>query len=339
MRNSADFSPLIHIGYAKCASTFLQRKVFRPGNRFFPLTLDGSGPGAIARANDITNRFVFDPDGYVRSSFDLARSNVAGAICELPVPEGMRPVLSDERLAGNAHAGGYDASSIADRIRATFPNAKILIMIRSQPQVIVSSYFQYLKLGGVLKFEDYVSRTVNRRSPYFSPAHFCYHRLIGYYQSQFGRANVRVLPMEMLTTCPADLLAAIGAFAGVGDLGGVDPSERVNSRDDQRGLESTRLLNYLFRRDAVNGYSPVATRATKPAITVLRRVVHRLSGTKRTRDGNERKYACIDRMFGASFARSNTETARLTGLDLASFGYAVEPDYAEAGANPTAVEG
>jgi hypothetical protein len=94
--------PLLHIGYHKTGSTFLQRCVFpEPG---FSL---------VARAKALRPTFVEgDPFGFdARIARETFRSGI-----ERAQREGLVPVLSAERLSGNPHSGGYDSKQIAERL-------------------------------------------------------------------------------------------------------------------------------------------------------------------------------------------------------------------------------
>jgi len=51
------------------------------------------------------------------------------------------PVLSAERLSGNPDSGGYDSVHVAEYLAATFPEARVLIVIREQADMLVSRMF------------------------------------------------------------------------------------------------------------------------------------------------------------------------------------------------------
>src|SRR5215218_14466 len=110
--------PLLHIGYHKTGTTFLQRRVFpEPG---FSLV---AGAKALRPAFVVGDPFGFDPM-LVRETFRPAIEKVR--------ERDLVPVLSAERLSGNPHSGGYDSKQIAERLAATFPEARVLIVIREQ---------------------------------------------------------------------------------------------------------------------------------------------------------------------------------------------------------------
>ena len=69
-------------------------------------------------------------------------------------------MVSFPRLSGHPYSGGYDSRMIADRVAEVFPEARILIVIREQRSMIVSTYKQYVNAGG----EARLSTSSSRRS-------------------------------------------------------------------------------------------------------------------------------------------------------------------------------
>ena len=57
------------------------------------------------------------------------------------------PVLSDETLCGDPFQRRYNGGDVADRIHQTFPRAKVLIGIREQKAMAISSYREFIFLG------------------------------------------------------------------------------------------------------------------------------------------------------------------------------------------------
>lgn len=128
-------NPLIHIGYPKSGSTWLQRNVFRnPKLGFFEQSRHKVTELLIA-----PNTFDFEA-ATCRQQFlpDIQQAQ----------ERGLHSVLSQEMLTGRAHTGGYNGATNAERLAQVFPNAKILIVIREQKRMILSSYKQYVKGGG-----------------------------------------------------------------------------------------------------------------------------------------------------------------------------------------------
>src|SRR5687768_14246983 len=120
---------LIHIGYHKTGSTWLQRHLFNTGTGFSTPVNKHVARQKIVEPNALdydveTTRMFFE------SAFEVA------------IEHGQVPVISCERICGSPHGGGYDSKEIADRLFETFPKAKILIVIRQQQAMILSTYNQ-----------------------------------------------------------------------------------------------------------------------------------------------------------------------------------------------------
>ncbi|MFZ1725333.1 MAG: hypothetical protein WAU13_01575, partial [Albidovulum sp.] len=107
--------PLLHIGYHKTATTWMQQLLFVPAH----------GYRQIAGHSEVFDHIVA-PHGL---SFDPAvmRRHIAGALQELGAAE--VPVMSSEILSGHPFFGGVDSDVYARRLAAIVPEARILISI------------------------------------------------------------------------------------------------------------------------------------------------------------------------------------------------------------------
>jgi hypothetical protein len=93
--------PLIHIGYHKTGSTWLQRRISSDTALGFAQV---SPRTKIDRAFIILNPFTFEPADIVERFADVLSQAEHGAV----------PVISHERLSGKQ--GTQDAQPIADRL-------------------------------------------------------------------------------------------------------------------------------------------------------------------------------------------------------------------------------
>jgi hypothetical protein len=192
--------PLLHIGYYKTGTTFLQTRIFpEPG---FSL---------VAKSMALWSSFVeVDPFAWspskARETFETGIRDAA--------ERGLVPVLSAERLSGNQDSGGYDSVHVAEYLAATFPEARVLIVIREQADMLVSSYKRYVRNGGPGTLRQYGSPPWGPpRPPHFDLSYFEYHRLIGLYRNLFGPESVLVMPYELLRDQPRTFLKRLGDFA------------------------------------------------------------------------------------------------------------------------------
>jgi hypothetical protein len=227
------------------------------------------------------------------------------------------PVISLERLAGTAHSGGYDAPSIADRLARTFPRARVLIVIREQEQMLLSSWQQYVRDGGACPLRGYLDPPRDGRVPLFRYEQFEYDALIDYYYRLFTPERVCVLPLEELARSPEGFLRSLSRFAGAEATVDIDQS-RVYVSLSSLSLGILRRLNYVVGRDSVNPAAPIRGHGRLgDLLTRLDRALpSRISGF-----ATRRASARVRRIVGDRYCVSNIATTQLTGKPLASLGY------------------
>jgi len=298
---------LIHVGYHKTGTSWLQRQVFsRPDLGFVRLSTRGMrifGPHPLH----------FDAEPF-RAYFH--------PMLEAAAAQGRLPVLSEERLSGNPFSGGYDSKELAERLAALFPDAKVLIVVREQRSMILSTWFQYVKLGGTSSLEDFLLGARDPRLPGFRFEHFAYDRLVGHYQKLFGPDRVRVELFERLRGEPEDFTASVLSFAGV-PLSRELPFGRVVNRSaGPLAVALRRRLNPFLRCDSLNGYSPFANPIFRLLGEGIIRLVDRTS--PRGIDGRLRARweEHVAECAASRYSESNERLAAQTGLELRPRGYA-----------------
>ena len=297
-------APLVHIGYHKTATTWLQQEFFpRLGDRVALFGLDRLWGELIA-----PSPLEFD--------VERCRRHVAGLIAAHP---GRVPVFSAERLCGNPHSGGYDAAEIAGRIEAALGEARILIVVREQVSMIVSTYKQYVRMGGICSFEEYLAPPCDGRIPLFRLDHFRYHHLVERYVERFGGRRVLVLPYELLRHDRGAFARRVLDHLG---LDGVEPPARglearahVSLTDLQTRLK--RWVNRLGVGDSLYPGRPRAPWLSAP----LFRLVDRLGDTRLGRRPTGRFRERAASAAGDRYAASNRRLQRHVPYDLAAFGY------------------
>lgn len=311
---------LIHIGYSKTGTSWLQRRLFV--NTALGLTLSHTKHTVVElllmpHALDFDAaacRAVFEPG--LRAAWTA----------------GLLPVISHEYLAGAAHVGGRDSKDTAERLRACFPEAQILIVIREQQAIIRSIYSQFIKGTGVWSLRDYLDPPVPGRTLFkyghFHPDYYRYHRLIGYYQQLFGREQVTVLPYELFRARPAEfvtrLMASVGLPAEATALSGLPYDEQVNPSLSAPGLALKRCLNRLAGMRTAFNTTPLLPGSANHRTLQLQALafwVDRRLPAAWKRAADERVKRQIAVRFDDYYAESNRLTADLTGLDLAQWGY------------------
>lgn len=301
---------LLHVGYHKTGSTALQDQLFAMPDSGYLLP---SEPRI-----DLIDRFVLP------GPFDFDATTARRHYTRFLVrsrSEGRTAVLSHERFSGYPPSGGFDAPLLAGRLKDTFPDARILIVVREQLSNIASMYLQYITDGGDRGLNDYLSPRGRylKRSPGFSPSFYCYDALVSHYRRLFGRDRVLVVAHETLIADPQSVVSALAAFTGQ------KPYPCVFARQNESRPASfqavQRLVNrYVapteFSRMALIPDDRLAKRFGYLNGYVPRRLTQALD--RRLSVGIDRRVA---QRFDGAFADSNRRLADMTGLDLAALGY------------------
>lgn len=273
---------LIHIGYHRCASTTLQNDVFA-AHPAFALTRDGR----LARLPDLSVEDVrFSQIG--TTNWDDAKI-----------------IVSSEGLCGvGFNMPGPNAAWRLNpvRIHAKWPDAKILIIIRRQPELIRSYY-------GLALVKWNVTVTPEVYSGEFFPREYLeFDRLIGHYNTLFGRDRVKVLPLEMLSHDGGSFLHELSAFCEV-DINGLS-LRRLNRSASDGANNAMRILNFGLR---IFGERTPKRLPSKSICKVLDRVLP--AGQPFFAPGEDEAYL-------AKFTASNARTSDLIGIDLCGqYGY------------------
>lgn len=300
--------PLLHIGYHKTGTTWLQKRLFPDAEAGFSFVAD---PMAVLFNFFPVEPFSFRPEA-ARNRFER---EILGA-----ESQGLVPVISHERLSGSPYAGGHDSRAVADRLASVFPEARVLVAIREQKSVILSIYKQYVRWGGAASLEQFLDPPTGvNRIPVFRYGFYEYHHLIGYYKSIFGAENVLVLPYELLRASHEDFLGRMCKFL---ELPPVAPeSDRDNISPSALALALKRQANRLLVRDALNPAPLLEYSKANKFLHKAARKVDSVASPKLRRKYEERWRRLIEEKVGNRYAESNSLTAELTSLDLRNFGY------------------
>ncbi|MEM1217738.1 MAG: sulfotransferase domain-containing protein [Bacteroidota bacterium] len=302
MQTGSVEGPLIHIGYHKTGTTWLQQFLFHPELGFTPLVPPHKRPAFGAS-------FIYPSE--LQFDTEAARATYASRIRAIR-QMGLVPVLSAERLSGAFQAGGYDSATIARRLRETFPTGKILIVIREQSSMILSSYVQYVRAGGARNLTAYFKKA--QRAPGFVPGfslgHFHYDRLIAYYQLLFGKDRVLVMTYETFRQRPADFVGAIRQFSGLPPVDQVLPMDKkVNTSYGPFTLFWKRQYNRFFLDSSLNPgvWWPLPNGVERRVVLFLQAIEKVLPEGWKNRRMNRMKCS-IQQVIGNEFVDSNIRT-------------------------------
>lgn len=244
MSSQLQVAPIAHIGYHKTATTWFQKHVW-------PLAVSHD---FIDRK--VTQRAFLNPPG-LHFVADEARQMLGLDKRQRPI------VLSEENLSGYIHNGGMHGligAEMARRLHLVLPDARIVIFIRNQHDIVRASYAQYVSGGGTFgarryfNTHDYVRGALTRayKAPAFEFEHFQFDRLIACYDDLFGPERVHVYPYEWLRD-RTRLLARLSEDLGVEFASDAAASTKTANRSlGPLGLLILRCVNLFTRQSVVN---------------------------------------------------------------------------------------
>jgi hypothetical protein len=295
---------LIHIGYHKTGSSWLQNQVFAEPGMGFDMPWQ---PIEIIEQLILSNPFAYDPE----TTFERFRGEIERARSHRRVP-----VLSHEMLSGNPRRGLMHGRLNADRLAETFPGARILIVIREQREIIRSWYKHHVRAGSSVPLSKWLAPPGRGFEPRFALDHFRYDLAIKHYDRLFGPDRVLVLPYEMLKADPAAFVRRITRFTGA-EAQAEPRMDQANRSYSALAVELRRLANKLNGREFVSARRSFLDRQTMR----LAEHVDRCAPRRLTERAEQRLRRRVRQIIGDRFAASNRETSHITGLDLAAFGY------------------
>lgn len=307
--------PVIHIGYPKTASTWFQKS-------FYPHLKSpryvGREPLKAALAD--WNALDFDPAEF-RKTLGL-KKNEAG-------------LISEEGLCGYLHNGGVGGmvtQVLAEQMKVAYPDARIVIFIRSQPSILVAAYAQYVRSGGTRSARRYFfpkyyligPNASTYKQPRFDIDFFRYSRVIDLYERLFGKDKVHVFLFEQFASGGMQFLRNYADELRLDvDWDAVSTDRRLKSYS--LGLiRAARAMNLLTARSVLDKQSV----AHVPGWYDARRAL--LEQANRT--GLFGRSPRLDQLVGSAtadwlhdfYVGDNRRLAEAHGLPLADFGYPME---------------
>ncbi len=307
---------LIHVGHHKTATTWLQKFLFNDSTIGLALPFSSR---KILPFLVYPHTLDFDPHA--------CRKRLQSAILEAE-KSGLLPVLSSEEFSGNPHSGGYASKELADRLTTVFPEAKILMVIREQKSMIISTYKQYVTAGGSCSLVDYLQPPDRgrQRTPLFDWDHFKYHRLIRYYLNLFGHSKVLVLPYELFRDHPSDFVSQIILFCGLETeteiIETLPYSTKHNESLSRISTALKRCLNPLIGTKSRLNLRPLIS--TPRANWKLKQYLQELDLVTPSlfKDFFEKKLeAKVFELVGDRYKQSNSFTAKMLNINLTQYGY------------------
>lgn len=232
---------IVHAGFQKTGSTWLQESVFP--------TVEGAIPTTGNRVVYELLRSLTHEDEFLPDTFRTALDELGG-----------RVLLSWENLGGQPY-GVSDVDRNVDRLAEVAPDARIVLVHRDREQMIRSAYSQYVNMGG------WRSRKAFERE-ILTWDFLDFEGTISRFRERFE--SVHVLPYQTLVNDPD---RAIGLLEHWLDVRFPRPLDVAKTNQSLRGwrLQLLRAVNRAFRKSEINPDPWLAV----PGAGVLRHLLQR----------------------------------------------------------------
>lgn len=244
-------SVLIHIGYPKAGSTFLQHWFNAHPDIFFDthFLYPYSQTGIIAKQQQ--------PDLKGKKHFVISEE-------QLVLWQGQLDIVGIKFKPFDIKTR---QRQVAESLYRDFPQAKVLIVTRGYESMLKSMYSQYVTIGGILSFNAYQQEMGKHLAAFYD-----YSYVINLYRGLFKPENVIVLPFELLqtdNTAFMDLLLANTGFSANDSY----QYQKVNASVATGLFEGYRLLSKII-------YTAIKLLPPSVQAKIYRAYVNKLSAGK-----------------------------------------------------------
>lgn len=312
----------IHIGYPKSASTTLQKHLFSKHNQLKTLGVyptqnighDSSEVNlSVPYLKDESLREFYkniteldDIEYFYSNNKELFKENISHYLNE----DDRSVVFSDERLT-SVFFSHCDNGVKARRLSELFPNAKIILLVRSQYEWLKSQYRDHpfdprdLSIGRYVSFDSWFNIVHwNKKIKLLNMLD--YYSVIKFYESLFGVNNVGVFVFEELAIELDVFSKKISKFMSIDESETLDI---LNGVYENLGVSS----RYNFFRRLKRDYLP---------ISVSRYVENNFKSY--IKSGNKKHYSLSPRnieLLNKYYAEGNKRLVSEYGINLATYKY------------------
>ncbi|HKO62448.1 MAG TPA: sulfotransferase [Pyrinomonadaceae bacterium] len=183
---------LLHIGYPKTGSTFLQEWFKRhPQLCYVPGAL-----GGFRSVYEIARPARKSYEYYVTSCEALSMANKSLGDFMVSFGKVRMPVRIDwmeEWLTKNPDRIKKDQAEACTILKTLYPGSRVIIVTRGFKESIISLYSSYVRTGGSQHLNRLCREAADCLTQYFD-----YDHLIQLYGNAFGESNLTILPYELL---------------------------------------------------------------------------------------------------------------------------------------------
>lgn len=175
----------IHVGFLKTGSTFLQKNIF-------------SKLRNIKYVHFNEKNFLIEEFNHIQTTGDLFLSERKILKIKKYISKNKNKdlLISSENLSGSINTPSIGTTInipiISKRLKKIFKNPQIIIFLRNQKDMIISSYKDDVAFGYSLSFEQWLENKIKLNSLNY----FFFYNIIKFYFKEFGKKNVHIFFYE-----------------------------------------------------------------------------------------------------------------------------------------------
>lgn len=224
----------LHLGIHKTATKYLQEDVF-------PAIKDIAYLARAKYERDLLDSLLHQDV----LTFNYHKDEIRDAFLAKAGQGDLPLLISNELFFGNIFYHNNNRYSLLLKLKTLFPEAKIMLSIRGQRQMIDSIYREYIVQGGCGEIAEFLNPQTPRNksilsyTPSLDPESLKYGEYLDSIAELFGIDNCLFLPYEMLIKDSPSYLRQILEF-----LGSTAKAEDF-SQQKRHGSMSNRTLNFL----------------------------------------------------------------------------------------------
>jgi len=303
---------VIHVGFSKCASTFLQT-FFRQHPEIF----------LIIKSHFFTPFEHCDIASSAEKYYGLFKD---------AQPDQIR-LESDEHILLPLHHPVLESaattlesvSEVSRRIKSVQRNAKIIMVVRNQVSLIVSRYSEYLLAGGKLEFDDFVGEFLVCSEDGVNYYQNYYSQILEIFQADFSPDNVLLLLQEELRTSEQVMIEDLCTFLGIPlrEARGKDPRSKRAGLSPV-GMKMMRSMNRLLVRRPAKSYRRASVKGPYFIYKICQIFIRTIDYYLPKLIKGDKKELLNENTVARIREQYSEDNARLAGMlrkDLVSLGY------------------
>lgn len=225
----------IHIGLPKSGSTTLQNLIhFHPELNNISSRDMGQNKDSSLAVSDLFKYIVHTADDYLLERSKSLLDNIVNEY----VDTSLVSLFSFERLS-SVMFSNPDRALKCSRLRALFPGAQVVLILRNQLNILKSQYRDfpsnplYSERGKTVSLGQWLEYDSSRKFPYTDSLH--YENLISMYVDAFGKGNVHIFLFEQMVKDTMTFCAELSKLLNIDE--GMT-YQAINGRHDNQGMST-----------------------------------------------------------------------------------------------------